>query len=112
MRNFRKMEIGRTSFFQETTTQMVKEFMDSLVPVKSNEGNVVKVDQNFALCTGKILWRLLVGSQTPQDDRDCEKFFYANEKWVDNGGFGDGVLMIAPFLKHFFSSCHRIFKSS
>jgi len=81
---------------------MIKEFMDSLLPVKSHEGNFVKVDKNFDLCTGKILWRLLVGSQTPQDDLDCENFFHANENWVDDGGFGDGLLMIASSLKYFF----------
>jgi len=42
----------------------------------------------------------LIGSQTPEDDAECETFMTAIDKWLEMGVVGDGLLIIAPFLKH------------
>jgi len=95
------MGIGRTSYFEENTKAMVKEFHSQFYSHIPTEGKVVTVNRKLALCAGTMMWRLLVGSQTPQDDADCEAFLYANEKWLEHGVFGDGLLLMAPFLKYF-----------
>jgi len=48
-----------------------------------------------------MIWTTLVASKTPEDEEDCEIFLSAYDDRCKKGCFGDGVLLIAPFLKYF-----------
>jgi len=63
-------------------------------------GKVLEVNRKSPLSPAIIMWRLLIGSQTPEDDAECETFMTAIDTWLETGVVGDGLLIIAPFLKH------------
>jgi len=96
----REMGLGRTSYFKETARQMISELHSKVVQELPKGGQVFEANSKSPLSPAVLLWRLLVGSATPEDDADCETFLAANEKWLDNGVHGDGLLLIAPFLKY------------
>jgi len=97
----RQMGFGRRSYFEETARQMISELHSKLDKELAKGGQVFEANRKFPLSPAVIMWRLLVGSKTLEDDADCEAFLTANDKWLENGTFGDGILLMAPFLKHF-----------
>jgi len=97
-----QMGFGRTSYFEEVSRQMISEFHFKLASELPPNGQVF--DGNCRKCPlnpAVIMWRLMIGSQTPEDDGDCEDFLSANDRWINVGIFGEGLLLIAPFLKYF-----------
>jgi len=97
---FRQMGFGRKSYFEESARQMISESHSKLANQCSKGGKVFEVNRKSPLSPAIIMWRVLIGSQTPDVDAECDTFMTANDKWLKNGPVGDGLLIIAPFLKH------------
>jgi len=97
---FREVGIGRTSYFEETARQMISQLHSKILKELPKDGQVFEPNSKSPLSPVLLIWRLLIGSSTPEDDADCETFLTANQKWLDHGVVGNGILLIAPFLKY------------
>jgi len=65
----------------------------------SGEG-ILEVDNIFLLPVFKILWRMMAGRCTPEDEDILVPLLIKSQEWFQNTTFGPSPVMMAPFLKY------------
>jgi len=103
VKNLREYGFSKTTSMEARTIMEVQTLMDKLEAKLGNKKQeVVHVTHMFLMPLFKIMWSMLVGEYTQEDDKIMDEMLHKSLAHTEKGSFGPGLILILPFIKYLF----------